>query len=75
MSSPAPIHDPIPTICANEHERIVHRLDYCPLCNALDKMVKLEEQIASLKDELLTRENEITTLRENMHESLREILR
>lgn len=39
-------------MCSRNHDEIVHDERYCPLCEALDNNVKMEDQISELEENL-----------------------
>lgn len=39
-------------ICSDSHEEIVYSRGKCPLCEALDKIHDLDDEITSLENEL-----------------------
>lgn len=49
-------------ICYQIHEEIVHNSKNCPLCEALDRISNLEDQIQDLKNERTDLKYEISTM-------------
>ena len=46
------------TMCSRNHDEIVHDERYCPLCEALDNIKTMEDDIGKLEQELAESQKE-----------------
>ena len=58
----------IGTICADGHARIAFSQEECPLCACAELLLKADDEVNRMADDLNTRESELQSLRDRLAE-------